>query len=253
MPPRAVDSARSQRRKTRYDLVPAGGSPHGARFSLVITKLPLWKIRSARPRGRFSLFSFPSSASLPIVVLLSRDRTAASRLSHSFFPRRRREIGNALSHPPSWLSLLLPPPPPSLLLTPSLFLSRCIEHPSSYSPRVFIPDRFVLLPVATPRDRPRLAQVTAIGNFNARPVLPNDFIQRNGCRGAARRGVASTIDAQTRDRHSILVYLRVVGLPLVAYEPPGAFVRRDLIFSQLELYFYSCIEFTRENSYLKLD
>lgn len=39
--PRAVDSARSQRRKTRYDLVPAGGSPHRARFSLVITKLPL--------------------------------------------------------------------------------------------------------------------------------------------------------------------------------------------------------------------
>lgn len=40
---------------------------------------------------------------------------------------------------------------------------------------------------AAPRDRPRLAQVTAIGNFNARPVLPNDFIQRNGCRGAEWR------------------------------------------------------------------
>ncbi|TGZ52799.1 hypothetical protein DBV15_07553 [Temnothorax longispinosus] len=31
------------------------------------------------------------------------------------------------------------------------------------------------------------SHVTAIGNFNARPVLPNDFIQRNGCRGAEWR------------------------------------------------------------------
>lgn len=142
------------------------------------------------------------------------------------FPRRHREIGNALSHPPSWRSTF------SLSLFSSLFLSAAIERPSSYSPRVFIPDRFVLLPVATPRDRPRLAQVTAIGNFNARPVLPNDFIQRNGCRGAARRGVASTIDAQTRDRHTILVYFRVIGPPLVVYKPPSTFVRRDLIFLQ---------------------
>lgn len=139
------------------------------------------------------------------------------------FPHRRR-------YPSSSSSLEIVPPPPvsrtpfslgviaksathypilplGFLPPPSLFLSHCIEHPSSYSPRVFIPDRFVLLPVATPRDRPRLAQVTAIGNFNARPVLPNDFIQRNGC-----RGVASTIDAQTRDRHSTLVYLRALLL-----------------------------------------
>lgn len=182
MPPRAVDSARSQRRKTRYDLVPAGGSPHGARFSLVITKLPLWKIRSARPRGRFSLFSFPSSASLPIVVHLSRT------------PFSLGVIAKSATHYP-----ILPPAGrlTSLSLAVSLSHTLRVQHPSSYSPRVFIPDRFVL-PVATPRDRPRLAQVTAIGNFNARPILPNDFIQRNGCRGAARRGVASTIDAQTR-------------------------------------------------------
>ena len=51
MPPRAVDAvrsrSRSRRRKTRYDLVPASRSLHRARSSLVITKLPLWKIRSA--------------------------------------------------------------------------------------------------------------------------------------------------------------------------------------------------------------
>ncbi|KYM92184.1 hypothetical protein ALC53_01247 [Atta colombica] len=80
-------------------------------------------------------------------------------------------------------------------------------------------DRFVLLPVATPRDRPRLAQVTAIGNFNARPVLPNDFIQRNGCRGVVRSGVHDRCPNSGIDT-APLVYLRVDGPSLVAYEPP---------------------------------
>ena len=157
MPSRAVDSARSQRRKTRYDLVPASGSPHGARFSLVITKLPLWKIRSARPHGRFSLFSFPSSASLPIVVLLSRDRptaaaaavTAAASSSSSApppIPRTPFSLGviakSATHYPilPPWsaFSLLLSfsllphrmPLPPTLLA----FLFQ-IASSSSRSPR----------------------------------------------------------------------------------------------------------------------
>lgn len=155
-------------------------------------------------RGRFSLFSFPPSTSLPIVVLVSLERRssclspAPALLFPSASSRNRQRII------PSSLPAISP-------LSPSLFppffsLFHRAERLSSYSPRVFIPGRFSSSSLAAaPRDRPRLAQVTAIGNFNARPVLPNDFIQRNGCRGAECRPRSMP---KLGIEHSTLVYLR---------------------------------------------
>lgn len=62
------------------------------------------------------------------------------------------------------------------------------EHTSSYSSSVFIPGRFALPPTTTPRPR-RLAQVTAIGNFNARPVSLAERL--HPAERLSRRGVAS--------------------------------------------------------------
>lgn len=63
---------------------------------------------------------------------LSREDRPACPVSRlSFFPRRHREIGNALSHPPSRRSVFLP----------FLSLFHRAERLSSYSPRVFIPGR----------------------------------------------------------------------------------------------------------------
>lgn len=175
MPPRAVDSARSQRRKTRYDLVPAGGSPHGARSSLVITKLPLWKIRVRAVDSLY--FIFFSSIGVVIHRRPSLPRSSCRR-PVSCSPFSLSVIAKSATH-----YLILPPGNRFPLF---LFLFLRAERPS-YSPCVFIPGRFALLSATAPRDRPRLAQVTTIGNFNARPVLPNDFIQWNGCRVAEWR------------------------------------------------------------------
>lgn len=185
-PARGQLRARSQRRKTRYDLVPAGRSPHGARSSLVITKLPLWKIRSSRPRACFSLFSFlhrrryPSSSTF-------RDRppTVRPSLPPSRSPFSLDVIAKSATHYP-----ILPPEnqPARYHLSLSFSLSPYAEHTSSYSSSVFIPSRFVLPPTATPRPR-RLAQVTAIGNFNARPVSLAERL--HPAERLSRRGVAS--------------------------------------------------------------
>lgn len=91
------------------------------------------------------------------------------------------------------------------LLSLSLSLSSRRTSLFLLSSRFYPRSLLVLFSAATTRDRPRLAQVTAIGNFNARPVLPNDFIQRNGCRGAEWRPRSMP---KLGIEHSTLVYLR---------------------------------------------
>jgi len=179
MPPRAVDSTQSKKknaiRSRSGRRVAPRRSPFLSRnYEIASLKDPL----RASARSILSIF-------FSLIGVVTHRRPPLSRSSY-----RRRLPSLALFFPSASSATHYPilPPDDRPLLSSSLSLSLfCL--PSSYSPRVFIPDRFVLLPVATPRDRPRLAQVTAIGNFNARPVLPNDFIQRNGCRGAVRSGV----------------------------------------------------------------
>lgn len=138
MPPRGRRGAVSVPQSKKKNAIRSRSGQQVApqsRSSLVITKLPLWKIRSAL-HSLYFLFHrrrYPSFLAIPRPLL-------ATTLCFFLFPRRHREISNALSHPPS--SITFPPlsslfhSHPTILssLSPSLPFTRSfLFHPVFFS------------------------------------------------------------------------------------------------------------------------
>lgn len=184
--PRARSTSRAQSKKknairSRSGRQVAPRSPFLSRnYEIASLKDPL--LASA---CLFLSIFFSSSASLPIVIHLSRSSSHRPSLPPSRSPFSLDVIAKSATHYP-----ILPPEnqPARYHLSLSFSLSPYAEHTSSYSSSVFIPSRFVLPPTATSRPR-RLAQVTAIGNFNARPVSLAERL--HPAERLSRRGVAS--------------------------------------------------------------
>lgn len=151
-----------------------------------------YKIASLKDplRAPFSLFSFPS-ASLPVV---SRHQAPSDPLAPAAPPfssassrNRQRIIPSSASLPPSprLPFPLAPSKSRSFPSSPFPFLSSLLRRPLFFLARLAASSSLALsLAVG-----PYFARVTTMGNFNARPALPNDFIQRNtAVRDPASRG-----------------------------------------------------------------